>query len=296
MAVVALSPVARQQFFGADGIPLAGGQLFTYIGGTTTPQATYTDSTGTILNSNPIILDSGGFASIWLSASVYKFVLQDALGVTQWTVDGILGGNGSQNLLASQKFTAGGTFTVPAGVNSAKVTVIAAGGGGGGATAAVSGGGGGAGGSAIKWLSGLTSGGTLAVVVGASGAVTVGASGSAGGDSSVSSGTIAITTIQTHGGGGGITGALPGGGAPGAVSTGGDVNQGGGAGNAGQPALNLGGVGGGSFYGGGGAAGPPNIAGVAASIFGAGGGGAGGSVGNTAGGIGGAGVVIFEFV
>lgn len=92
---VAPSPVARQQFFGVNGAPLASGCIFTYISTTSTPQATYTDYTGTALNPNPIILDAGGFANIWLSNVTYRFVLVSAggvncaTGITQFTIDGI---------------------------------------------------------------------------------------------------------------------------------------------------------------------------------------------------------------
>jgi hypothetical protein len=92
---VAPSPVAKQQFFGVNGAPLASGCIFTYISTTSTPQATYTDYTGTALNPNPIILDSGGFANIWLSNVTYRFVLVSAggvncaSGVSQYTVDGV---------------------------------------------------------------------------------------------------------------------------------------------------------------------------------------------------------------
>lgn len=95
-ASVSLSPVAKQQFFSATGLPLAGGKLYTYQAGTTTPQATYVDATGTAVNTNPIILDSGGFANIWLvNNEQYKFVLYDVNGVLQWSVDNFsVGGSG----------------------------------------------------------------------------------------------------------------------------------------------------------------------------------------------------------
>jgi len=92
---VAPSPVAKQQFFGVNGAPLASGCIFTYISTTSTPQATYQDYTGTAVNTNPIILDSGGFANIWLTNNTYRFVLVSAggvncaSGVTQYTIDGI---------------------------------------------------------------------------------------------------------------------------------------------------------------------------------------------------------------
>lgn len=85
-----LSPLIRQRFFDdATGAPLAGGQLFTYAAGTTTPQSTYSNSTGTV-NANPVVLNSHGYADVWLDPSlVYKFVLQDANSNTLWTVDNV---------------------------------------------------------------------------------------------------------------------------------------------------------------------------------------------------------------
>jgi microcystin-dependent protein len=87
MAVV--TPTAKAQFIDAAGVPLAGGFLYTYEAGTTTPQATYTDSTAATANSNPIVLDSRGEANIWLSSANYKFRLTDANGTEIWTVDNI---------------------------------------------------------------------------------------------------------------------------------------------------------------------------------------------------------------
>ena len=87
MAVV--TPTAKSQFIDAAGIPLAGGFLYTYEAGTTTPQATYTDSTAATANSNPIVLDSRGEANIWLSSANYKFKLTDSEGTEIWTVDNI---------------------------------------------------------------------------------------------------------------------------------------------------------------------------------------------------------------
>jgi len=77
------------QFFAADGTPLVGGKLYTYAAGTTTPSATYTDSTGASANTNPIILDSRGEANVWLSGSLYKFELKDSVDALIWTVDNV---------------------------------------------------------------------------------------------------------------------------------------------------------------------------------------------------------------
>lgn len=85
MAVI--TPVPKTQFIGADGVPLAGGKVYTYAAGTTTPQPTYTDSSGTTANTNPIILDARGEANIWLGEATYKFRLTDSVDVEIWTVD-----------------------------------------------------------------------------------------------------------------------------------------------------------------------------------------------------------------
>ncbi len=86
---VQLSPIPRIQFFNASGAPLAGGFLYSYISGTSTPAPTYTDSSGLIQNSNPIVLDAGGFATVWLASQNYTLTLTDSNNVQQWSVNGI---------------------------------------------------------------------------------------------------------------------------------------------------------------------------------------------------------------
>jgi hypothetical protein len=68
------------QFFDGNGEPLAGGLLYTYEAGTTTPKDTFTDPAGTVSNPNPIVLDSEGKpenGAIYLDGT-YKFVLHDS--------------------------------------------------------------------------------------------------------------------------------------------------------------------------------------------------------------------------
>ena len=74
------APDVFPQFFNQTGTaPLVGGLLFTYIAGTSTKQATYTDATAKVLNANPIVLDSAGMTAIWIDPSLsYKFVLAPA--------------------------------------------------------------------------------------------------------------------------------------------------------------------------------------------------------------------------
>ena len=88
---VSISPQPKLQFFDNNGNPLSGGKLYTYAAGTTTPLASYTDSTGNVANSNPVILDSRGETSVWLAASFYKLALYTSTDVPVWTVDNISG-------------------------------------------------------------------------------------------------------------------------------------------------------------------------------------------------------------
>ena len=86
-----LTPTPKQQFLDANGNPLSGGKVYTYAAGTTTPLVTYTDSSGSVPNTNPIILDSRGEAAIWLGVASYKLKLTTSTDVEIWTVDNISG-------------------------------------------------------------------------------------------------------------------------------------------------------------------------------------------------------------
>ena len=107
-----LSPSPKVQFFTAAGVPLVGGKLFTYASGTTTPLATYTDSTGVTANANPVILDSRGEANVWLGPSRYTWLLKDSLDNLIWTADGINSSPSAQStpIIAAASQT---VFTVP---------------------------------------------------------------------------------------------------------------------------------------------------------------------------------------
>lgn len=93
MASVLLSPYGNgQQFFDDNGVPLAGGLIYTYQAGSSTPLATYTDNGGVIANSNPIVLDSSGRVpqEIWLfTGYAYKFILKNSDDVLIQTLDNI---------------------------------------------------------------------------------------------------------------------------------------------------------------------------------------------------------------
>lgn len=86
-----LSPPPKAQFLDANGAPLAGGKVFTYAAGTTTPETTYSTGGGIpVANTNPVILDARGEADIFYTENRnYKVVLKTADDVTLWTVDNI---------------------------------------------------------------------------------------------------------------------------------------------------------------------------------------------------------------
>ena len=93
MASVLLSPVGvGQQYFDNNGVPLAGGLIYTYQAGTSTPLATYTDNGGITANANPIVLDSAGRVpyEIWMFTGYsYKFVIQSATATSIQTLDNL---------------------------------------------------------------------------------------------------------------------------------------------------------------------------------------------------------------
>lgn len=93
---ITLSPLAGAgwQFFDDNGVPLAGGLIYTYLSGTSTPATTYTSSSGATPNTNPIVLDAAGRVAeeVWLTDDVqYRLVLQTALSVQIWLKDNISG-------------------------------------------------------------------------------------------------------------------------------------------------------------------------------------------------------------
>jgi len=101
---VLLSPIGNSMtpFLGLDTLPLAGGLLYTYQAGSTTPLTSYTNSAGNIACANPIVLGVNGIAptAIWLTAGVsYKFVLATSANVTLYTYDNIAGIPSSADLL-----------------------------------------------------------------------------------------------------------------------------------------------------------------------------------------------------
>src|SRR5262249_41953545 len=86
-------PFIEPQFFNSNGTTCSGCKLQSWAAGTSTPQATFTDSTGGTPNPNPVILDSAGRANIYLSNLSYKLQLQTSSGSPIWTVDNMTAAN-----------------------------------------------------------------------------------------------------------------------------------------------------------------------------------------------------------
>lgn len=115
-------PNVPPQFFDDNGAVVPGGLLNTYEAGTTTPLATYSDVDLTVANTNPIVLDASGRATIFLQKASYKFVLTDAAGNTIWTRD---------NILANALFNIGLDITGTAGetISTGELVYLSDGGG-----------------------------------------------------------------------------------------------------------------------------------------------------------------------
>jgi hypothetical protein len=201
-----------------------------------------------------------------------------------------------------QIFAASGTYTAPAGLKRAKVTVVGGGGAGGGCVATAGGqcsvgGGAGAGGVAIKTVSAATIGVSQVVTVGAGGVGANGAVGTSGGTSSF--GAIATATGGSFGAVGVNAASSGAQGGLGGLGASGDLNTRGGPGGFGFGTNTLsdnGGVGGSNAFGGGAQPSTANTNGTAGGPYGGGGSGAANDVGRAAGtgGNGADGVVFVE--
>ena len=133
MATGTLSPTPYQTVLDTSGNPVSGGLIWTYLAGTSTPVATYTDVGLTVANTNPIVADSAGRFVAYLTPGVsYKYIYETAAtppahGAVIKTVDNILAvqipgtapdvtGTAGENLSANQLvFLSDGTNSKTAG-------------------------------------------------------------------------------------------------------------------------------------------------------------------------------------
>ncbi len=91
MPTYTVAPVIKHDF----GAAFAGYKLFVYLSGTSTKTTTYADSAGSASNTNPIVLDSAGRATIFVAQTTLKYVLAlptdtDPPTSPVWSVDGVM--------------------------------------------------------------------------------------------------------------------------------------------------------------------------------------------------------------
>jgi len=85
-------PAPKYTAYDNNGLPLAGGLLEIYAAGTSTPVQGYADSSLLTPLPNPVVLDAGGRASIFLAPGFYKFIQRTSVekGATiVWTQDNV---------------------------------------------------------------------------------------------------------------------------------------------------------------------------------------------------------------
>lgn len=230
--VLVAYPFVKPQFFDNSGAMAIGMKLFVYLAGTSTKTNTWVDALGVGLNTNPIILDAAGRASIFLAPGTYKYVLAPANDTDPpvspiWTEPDIVAYAGFTSTTLNAYVNPGAsTWTKPAGANAITVTIMGGGGGGGsgrrGAAGTIRGGGGGGASGAYTTQTFPASllGATETVTVGAAGTgaagITVndtsGSAGTGGGQSSF--GTWATANGGPAGGGGTAGVGGPGGAGP----------------------------------------------------------------------------------
>lgn len=107
------------QFVDINGAPMSGAQLFFYAAGSSTKQATYTTSAGTVPNANPMFLDASGRPqqAVWLqTGTLYKAALAEATESDPpsnfvWSLDSISGLQGTGISSSSADWTLGPTPT-----------------------------------------------------------------------------------------------------------------------------------------------------------------------------------------
>lgn len=122
-----LLPEGKQSFQNSAGVPLVGGKLYTYDAGTSTPRATYQDAAAATPNTNPVIMDARGEATVFWNGS-YKVVLKDAADVTIWTVDNVVSTNGPIDALTALLLSSAGAANVgntPAEAGAVNTTLAA---------------------------------------------------------------------------------------------------------------------------------------------------------------------------
>lgn len=122
-----LAPIINDQQEDSNGAPLSGGTIEVYLAGTSTPTTTYSDKTGLVPNTWPIVLNTLGVnnqGAVWLTGgSAYKYVIKSSPvtgAVVQRTIDNVSGINDSTASIDQwvafagvPTFVSATSFTVP---------------------------------------------------------------------------------------------------------------------------------------------------------------------------------------
>jgi hypothetical protein len=123
MPSVKLSPLFNDAQLDNNGLPLSGGLVYWYLAGTSTPVTVYIESTGSTVNTNPVVLNTRGEPTnpIWLPTGVaYKAVLKDSVGNLIRTIDNISGVNDTSTPVISEWVLYAGPATY---INSTQFSV-----------------------------------------------------------------------------------------------------------------------------------------------------------------------------
>ena len=123
MPSVKLSPLFNDAQLDNNGLPLSGGLVYWYLAGSSTPVTVYTESTGSTVNTNPVVLNTRGEPAnpIWLPTGVaYKAVLKDSVGNLIRTIDNISGVNDTSTPVISEWVLYAGPATY---INSTQFSV-----------------------------------------------------------------------------------------------------------------------------------------------------------------------------
>lgn len=115
----ALLPWIDRQYLDGSGIPLGGGSIQFYAAGTTTPKDTFADATLETANTNPVILDGDGRATIFLEPGAYDCLVYAQDDTLVYSVEGVE--DIGQTFLASL----GVTFATGSNVTESPYDVIA---------------------------------------------------------------------------------------------------------------------------------------------------------------------------
>lgn len=83
--------IYETQYFDDDGAPLAGGKLYAFAAGTSTPATIYSTAALTGAYAVPLPLDASGRAAgqMYMAAGSYDYEMKDANSVSVWTASAV---------------------------------------------------------------------------------------------------------------------------------------------------------------------------------------------------------------